>query len=503
MTSKRTRSSLAVFATVVALSWTLGVAGAAWSGGPVTPTATPTETETPTPTPTETETPTPTPTETETPTPTPTETETATPTATETETPTPTATATETQTPTPTPTPTLTATPTLAVATATPTPEPLNHFLCYEAHEKPINRAGVHLEDQFDEPGHPSTVTVKKAKRLCAPADKANEDPTAPTDPAHLSAYTIKQTSPHFQRRGPIPVAPDNPILFPMTVTLTRPSRLLVPTSKAIGTTAPAPLAAPIDHYKCYRVKGATTRLSGVSVDTQFGPVTVDIKKPLELCTPVDKNGEGIVDDVHHLLCYQVRTVAQTPLTVSTTNQFESKTFDIFGIRELCVPAFKNPGFCGDGSVNAPGEVCDGTAGPCPGHCNAHCTCDPFCGDGVVNQATEECEGSNTQTCAVQLPNEVCVPDVCKCTCVPRTVDQCPINACGPIADGCGGTVDCGQCAAGFDCVAGQCQPVVCAHAGDPCFPTSAPTSCCPGLECCPFAARAVAQCVPAGTCGG
>src|SRR5262249_51811369 len=150
--------------------------------------------------------------------------------------------------------------------------------------------------------------------------------------PSHLSAYTIHQTAPQFERIGPIPVAPDNPILFPMTVTLTRPSRLLVPTAKAIGSTVPNALAAPIDHYKCYRVKGATTRLTNVSVETQFGPVTVDIKKPLELCTPVDKNGEGIVDDVHHLLCYQVRAVSQSPTQVSTTNQFEKKTFDLFGV---------------------------------------------------------------------------------------------------------------------------------------------------------------------------
>ncbi len=445
MTSTHTRSVLASCSTLLALLWSLGFTPAAWSGlGPTptvteteTPTATPTETETPTPTPTETETATPTSTETETPTPTATETETPTPTATETQTPTATvptptpsetatATATETETPTPTatetetPTPTISPTATPVVATVTPTPEPLNHFLCYEAHEKAINRAGVHLEDQFDTAG-PSTVTVKKAKRLCAPADKANEDPTAPTDPAHLSAYTIHQTAPKFKRIGPIPVAPDNPILFPMTVTLTRPSRLLVPTAKAIGTTVPAPLAAPIDHYKCYRVKGATTRLSGVPVDTQFGPVTVDIKKPLELCTPVDKNGEGIGDDVHHLLCYQVRTVAQAPLTVSTNDQFASKTFDLFGIRELCVPAFKNPGFCGDGSVNAPGEQCDGSdlAG-CPAN-----------------------------------PNESCSAS-CACQCEPNT--QCPANGCGDVPDACGGTIDCGGCTA----------PEVCAGAGTP-----------------------------------
>ena len=531
MTSTRTRSGLAVCSTLLALVWSLGFTPAAWSGlGPTpteTPTPTATETETPTPTPTDTETPTPTPTETETATPTATETETPTPTATETETPTSTAatptptetataTATETETPTPTatetetPTPTISPTATPVVATVTPTPEPLNHFLCYEAHEKAINRPGVQLKDQFDI-NSSSTVTVKKAKRLCAPANKADEDPTAPTDPAHLSAYTIHQTSPKFRRIGPIPVAPDNPILFPMTVTLTRPSRLLVPTSKAIGTTVPAPLAAPIDHYKCYRVKGATTRLSGVSVDTQFGPVTVDIKKPLELCTPVNKNGEGVVDDVHHLLCYQVRTVAQSPLTVSTNNQFEQKTFDLFGIRELCVPAFKFPGFCGDGQVNAPGEQCDGSPAPqcASGLCANDCTCvapqptatatptrtptptatvtptpepTPFCGNNVV-EGNEECDGTATGTdCDGECDTD------CTCPTGPPCGDSFP--ACQ------------GDCPAGESCTHGATACTCETAPGTACGGTF--PSCngdCPSGEACAFETQVLSQCgcVPVG----
>src|SRR5262245_38490244 len=130
-----------------------------------------------------------------------------TPTPTLSPTPSPTATATETPAPIETPTSTIPATPTATVTstpTTVPTPEPLNHFLCYESHQAPVNRPGVSLRDQFDDPqGPPSTVTVKKAKRLCAPADKEGEDSTAPDDLAHLTAYTIKQTT-KFERRGPI-----------------------------------------------------------------------------------------------------------------------------------------------------------------------------------------------------------------------------------------------------------------------------------------------------------
>lgn len=530
MTSQRARSGLVVVSTVLAFSMSLTYAPAAWSGAftptpteTETPTPTPTETETPTPTPTETETPTPTPTETETPTPTPTETETPTPTPTDTETPTPTATGAtptesatptatgETPTPTPTesPTPSLSPTPTVsesstpAGVTATPTPEPLNHFLCYETHERSLSRPGVALQDQFDDKSV-STVTVRRAKRLCAPANKNNEDPTAPADPSHLTAYTIHQTS-RFERRSDIPVAPDNPIFPPIKVDLVRPDRLLVPASKSVGTQFPPPLAAPIDHYKCYRVKGARTRLRGVSVQTQFGPITVDVKRPLHLCTPADKNGEGVNDRVHHLMCYLVRARPQAPLEVSTTNQFEQRTFDIFGIRELCVPAFKFPGFCGDGSVNAPGEVCDGSdATACPGQCQNDCTCPspqptatatvtptltptptstPGCGDNVVNQQSEECDGTATGTDCDGL----CQSD---CTC--------------PLSPPCGGGFPAcqGSCPAGQSCTHGA-TACTCETATDtPCGGTfSACNGTCPAGQTCAFETQVTSQCgcVPVG----
>ena len=82
--------------------------------------------------------------------------------------------------------------------TPTPTPIPLNHFQCFETHRKSLNLAGVSVEDQFG----PSTITVKRNKRICAPADKNGEDPTAVTDHGHLVFYTIKQTAPKARPRS-------------------------------------------------------------------------------------------------------------------------------------------------------------------------------------------------------------------------------------------------------------------------------------------------------------
>ncbi|HNO68377.1 MAG TPA: hypothetical protein PKI49_07695, partial [Pseudomonadota bacterium] len=49
-----------------------------------------------------------------------------------------------------------------------------------------------------------------------------------------------------------------------------------------------------------------------------------------------------------------------------------------------------------------------------------------------------------------------CVAGTCKTTgCTPLTVDQaCTVNGynCGPVGDGCGGTVNCGTCPSGQSC---------------------------------------------------
>lgn len=229
-------------------------------------------------------------------------------------------------TPTPIePTPEATPTP-----VATPAPASLSPFLCYETQQRALNRAGVMLDDGAG----PSTVTVKRAKRLCAPANPQVMDPPA-ADLAKLTAYTMKQTSPRFVRQKDVTVTPDDPVFPPIVVDLVRPERLLVPAATIL------PPASSIDHYACVRVKGARSRLSGVALRTQFGPATVDVKRPLHLCTAVDKNGEGVVDPSRDLMCYQVRMrpLGQPATATTTTNQFETATIDLFGVRELCVPA--------------------------------------------------------------------------------------------------------------------------------------------------------------------
>ena len=49
--------------------------------------------------------------------------------------------------------------------------------------------------------------------------------------------------------------------------------------------------------------------MPGVTLQDQFGSMTVLVKKLAFLCNPVDKNGEDSTAPTHanHLMCYQVK----------------------------------------------------------------------------------------------------------------------------------------------------------------------------------------------------
>lgn len=350
----------------------------------VTPTATETVTPTATATPTVTVTATVTPTATETPTPT------VTPTATETVTPTVTVTATVTSTVTPT----VTLTPTTTL-TPTPTPVP-GHFQCYEVDRQPFSTIpGVTLSDVF---APDSTVNVRRLKRLCAPANKNGEDPAAPLRPDHLAGFEIRRSDPRF------------PTLFNQSVTnqfgtttvdLLRPDILMVPSSKSLIGSPDAPDPATIDHLTCYKVKGGRKRVSGVTVQDQFGTLTVDIKRAVRLCVATDKNDEGIPVPGVETLCYEVRPARgvrfRGPNPIFINNQFGPQTIALTRPTELCVPSIvtPSPASCGNGVIEGT-EECD--TSPCGDQqaCGADCTCPPpLCGNGTVDNG-EQCDPAVT-----------------------------------------------------------------------------------------------------------
>jgi hypothetical protein len=192
----------------------------------------------------------------------------------------------------------------------------------------------VVLEDQFG----PSTVTLKRNKRICAPADKNGEDPTAATDEGHLVSYTLKQTAPKHDKIKGIVVTNQ---FGTLVVTLGKADRALIPTAKSL-VGYPGALGVPLDHFKCYKVAAAKFRTTGLAITTQFGPITLDIKKPLHLCAPASKNGENPSAPGHpdHLMCYQVRGPRPgIQPTIFTNDQFGPDSYTFYGPRDLCVPS--------------------------------------------------------------------------------------------------------------------------------------------------------------------
>jgi hypothetical protein len=234
-------------------------------------------------------------------------------------------------------TPTPDGTPTV---TATPTAEP-NHYQCYEVHHGPFEVIeGLTLEDELG----PSTVNVKSPKRICNPADKNGEDPTAPGDLDHLAGYPIKQTTVFIKSRGRSVTTQFGTI----TMDIVKPDYLMLPSAKSTEM-PPGALVPAVDHYKCYKVSRTRFRQEGIAVDDQFTAMSVDIKKPARLCLPANKADEGIMFPGRDLLCYKVKITPGTPKfkgvdgNVWVDNQFGPDVFAVFRPTELCVPAMLHP----------------------------------------------------------------------------------------------------------------------------------------------------------------
>ena len=277
----------------------------------------------------------------------------------QTETPTPTATA--TGTPTPTRTVTITPTPTV---TQTPVGR---HYQCYEVNRKPFTQfENVQVTDALF---GSSLVDVRQAKRLCNPADKNDEDPTAPNETEHLVGYNIRQVSPRFLKFPNIFIINQFGVV---TVDAARPRFLLVPSTKEIGVVPPPQGPPTIDHYKCYNLaRTARTNLENIKVDDQFGTIFEDLKRPAHLCMPADKNGEGIPAPAEFLVCYTAkanrdpRFIAPGPIFID--NQFNDSAFiGITRPTELCVPSIVRPACCGpnDRCIDADGTLTPGDGIP-------------------------------------------------------------------------------------------------------------------------------------------
>jgi cysteine-rich repeat protein len=221
----------------------------------------------------------------------------------------------------------------------------IDPFLCNKGKTSKLGPSFVSppttsLVDQFES----LNVTVVKPRGLCAPAE-LNGDPMADAA-THLESYPLKaiKGQPRHVKRT---VLVQNAV-GSITVQTQKPAFLLVPTNESAVADPPPIGAIAVDHYKCYAVKVASgtpkfPKNVTVSVADQFivGPQLFAVKKPTHLCTPVDKNGEGILHGAIHQLCYQVK-----PTVKNATNpglflhtQFGPERFDATKEERLCVPS--------------------------------------------------------------------------------------------------------------------------------------------------------------------
>jgi hypothetical protein len=216
-----------------------------------------------------------------------------------------------------------------------------DHFVCYEVKPKAFTPIpNVSVVDHFGT----HTATVRFPHRLCAPADKRDEDPGAPTHPDHLLGYIAKGAS--------VKVANQTVVNQFGTINLdvVRPDILLVPTLKSL-VSDPGALANPaVDHFQCYKVKrtkGAPrfVKIPQVKADDQFGTAMLDLLKPARLCVPANKNGEDPTAPQHmfSLLCYKTKNSPFGTVQTFTHSQFGPDQPLLIHRRELCVPSQLNP----------------------------------------------------------------------------------------------------------------------------------------------------------------
>ena len=130
---------------------------------------------------------------------------------------------------------------------------------------------------------------------------------------------------------------------------------------------------APLDPFLCYKAKpskgAAKFAPRAVALAVAFDPpgesTSFDVKKPLGLCNPSDRDGAGVVDPATHLLAYQIKEAKGEAKHVRRqlrlTNPFHDDAapllLDTIKVDRLLVPGAKGetepPGPLGGSAVDA------------------------------------------------------------------------------------------------------------------------------------------------------
>jgi hypothetical protein len=100
------------------------------------------------------------------------------------------------------------------------------------------------------------------------------------------------------------------------------------------------PAQPALEHFQCYSLKRSRFKARTVRLSDQFGDRKARVARRAELCNPVRKNNEPLLNRRAHLQCYGTRGPALNRL-VAVQNQFGSQRLLVMAPRRLCVPSEK------------------------------------------------------------------------------------------------------------------------------------------------------------------
>jgi hypothetical protein len=213
-------------------------------------------------------------------------------------------------------------------------PVDLDHFKCYDALQAGFRQRTVGLRDQFGQ----RRARVVRTRELCNPVSKNEGRVLQPL--AHLVCYETRDQNTRFVRRQVLV----NNQFGRRKLTVTRPSRLCVPSLKRRTGGAPPSTPDParlVDHFRCYDVT-AQPAARTVTLRDQFRTSRTAVLRVVRLCNPVRKNNEPMRRARSHLVCYSIRDAqAFNPLAVRVRNQFGRAALRVRRPVTLCLPSFK------------------------------------------------------------------------------------------------------------------------------------------------------------------
>lgn len=236
-------------------------------------------------------------------------------------------------------------------------------FLCYKSRlpkgAPKFVGTTVSISDELET----RPVNVKRPRVLCVPADVGG----GVSDPdTKLLGYRVKRPRGSARYPGEKHVQVLNDLGELYVDAKPRPKLLLVPTATdpASDPIAPDPGAHALDHYRCHKAKTSKNAMpfpKGQQIAVAglpSGPDLFDVKKPYQLCEPVDALGLPIKNAAGHLMCYRIKRAKGEPKSerifgLHVNNEFDPATIDTKREFTICLPSVAI------GSCNEFPELCD------------------------------------------------------------------------------------------------------------------------------------------------